>query len=179
MLIMVSFLLHVITLSAIYMLFKEVQKLKSTTYIEDIDELMTTYLDEFREENVRLENRLVNQERKSVNKAPEFEADPDENKNIEADQSVHSPKSVESKQPSGFAKVLYNEEKRQEPDNETFDIPLEAGEEKEDTYIASLQSRILQLAEQGMSPAAIAKRLDCGATEVELVIKMHKRTGKG
>ncbi|WLV25787.1 hypothetical protein QR721_06165 [Aciduricibacillus chroicocephali] len=180
MLFMVSFLLHIIALSAIYMLFKELQKLKSTTYIEEIDELMTTYLEELREENARLEDRIVKSEQiKAVQKALKNDQKHSEDDNNEKEELENQNVNSSDKQSSVFAEMLSNEEKRHELEQEPFDLQIESGDAIEDSYTASLQSRILLLAEQGFSQNEIAKKLDCGETEVNLVIKMHKRNGKG
>ncbi|WP_217585582.1 DUF6115 domain-containing protein [Lentibacillus saliphilus] len=45
----------------------------------------------------------------------------------------------------------------------------------EDTYEQSLQSRILHLYGQGHTIEEIAKQLDCGKTEAELIIKMYSK----
>lgn len=47
--------------------------------------------------------------------------------------------------------------------------------ETEDTTETSLQSQILQLYHQGISPNDIAKKLNCGKTEVDLSIKFYKK----
>lgn len=51
--------------------------------------------------------------------------------------------------------------------------PLES--EMEDTIEASLESRVLQLHAEGLSNNEIARQLDCGKTEVEIIIKLQNK----
>lgn len=178
MLLMVSFLLHIITLFAVYILFKEVQKLKKPAYIEDIDELMTAYLEELREENARLEARL------SVDKAIQSKVRFKETSvltDIEDDNSLGTKADDAVKQELPiFSDLLNKEEERYRAKEDTENIMPELPiDDAVDHFTPSLQSQILQLSEQGLAPAEIAKRLDCGETEAALVIKMHKRIIKG
>lgn len=153
----ISFLLHVIALFAIYQLFKETQNLKKT-HIEDLDELMTAYLDELREENARLESRLSHEIQPAHAPARTFQPEQpvEDEKSVDADATAQT---AESERNIAFLAP---------------EIPME----QEDQFTASLQSRILQLAQQGMQPAQIAKQLDCGETEAALVMKLHKRNDK-
>ncbi|MEM1506445.1 hypothetical protein RG959_24150, partial [Domibacillus sp. 8LH] len=61
----------------------------------------------------------------------------------------------------------------QENSSYTPPVPIE-----EDQVEASLQSRILQLHHRGKSNTEIAKQLDCGKTEVELIIKLYAKNGE-
>lgn len=52
-------------------------------------------------------------------------------------------------------------------------IPEDA--EVEDDSETSLQAKILQLYDQGITVEDIARQLNCGKTEAELVIKLHSK----
>ncbi|WP_339227733.1 hypothetical protein NSQ77_19475 [Oceanobacillus sp. FSL K6-2867] len=54
---------------------------------------------------------------------------------------------------------------------EIFPIPEDAG----DTVEASLESRVLQLHNQGVPVGEIARKLNCGKTEAEIIIKLHEK----
>ncbi|MGM8364110.1 helix-turn-helix domain-containing protein [Virgibacillus sp. W0181] len=51
-------------------------------------------------------------------------------------------------------------------------IPLDSNKPPTDFVETSLQSQILQLYDEGLSVDEIAKKLNCGKTEVDLTIKM-------
>ncbi|WP_121522926.1 DUF6115 domain-containing protein [Oceanobacillus piezotolerans] len=52
--------------------------------------------------------------------------------------------------------------------------PIE-NKENSDSLEASLEAKVLQLHQQGLSITDIAKRLHCGETEAALIIKLHKK----
>ncbi|SDQ60036.1 DUF6115 domain-containing protein [Virgibacillus salinus] len=134
MLLIISFLLHLVALVAIFQLFKQLQLLKKDSS-QDIMELLETYLEEIKEENRFLEEEIGKTNSETV--APssiEFEAEQKEEKVPE-----YIPES---------AKVV--------DDSET-----------------SMQAKILQLYDQGLKVEDIARRLNCGKTEAELIIKLH------
>src|SRR5699024_11546803 len=58
-------------------------------------------------------------------------------------------------------------------DDHNYSI-LSSVEDMDDSYETSLQSQILQLYDQGYSEEDIAKQLNCGKTEVELIVKFHQ-----
>ncbi|SEQ57468.1 hypothetical protein SAMN05216232_2737 [Virgibacillus subterraneus] len=134
MLLIISFLLHLVALVAIFQLFKQLQLLKKDSS-QDIMELLETYLEEIKEENRFLEEEIGKTNSETV--APssiEFEAEQKEENVPE-----YIPES---------AKVV--------DDSET-----------------SMQAKILQLYDQGLKVEDIARRLNCGKTEAELIIKLH------
>lgn len=47
--------------------------------------------------------------------------------------------------------------------------------EKDDLMETSMEAKILHLHHQKFSPAEIARKLNCGKTEVELIIKFHDK----
>jgi|GEM_PF-1726976 len=150
----ISFLLHIIALFAIYQLFKETQNLKKT-HIEDLDELMTAYLDELRVENERLESRLSNKTQLLKSSISSLRSEEPSEDNEIIGEGINE-KQLESERRLEFS---------------ASEIPMK----QEDQFTTSLQSRILLLAQQGKKPAEIAKELDCGETEAALVMKLHKR----
>ncbi len=136
-LLIISFLLHLITLAAIFQLYKQVQFLKKDSS-QDIMELLETYLEEIKEENRFLEREIGKPTSNTVSSA-----------NAEAGQK---------------------EEQKEEVSEY---IPEDA--EVEDDSETSLQAKILQLYDRGVTVEDIARQLNCGKTEAELVIKLHSK----
>ncbi|WP_156289089.1 DUF6115 domain-containing protein [Oceanobacillus salinisoli] len=144
-LLIISFLLHILTLYAIFVLFKQVnsQQRADTT---EITELFESYLEEIKEENSRLQ--------KELQKKNSSEVLPFNNKK------------------EGMADEPANQEPtKQEPDLEPI---IEVGD-MNDAVEASLEAKVLQLHHQGLSITEIAKRLNCGKTEAELIIRLHQK----
>ncbi|WP_099158124.1 DUF6115 domain-containing protein [Virgibacillus ndiopensis] len=143
---LISFLLHIIALAAIAQLLKQIKQLKQRTHSEDVIELLEAYLQEIKEENRILEEKLHNnslqKKRQTVDEVAQ-EKSVDHQKNPKTDDS--------------------------EKDYKVLDI------EADDTSETSLQARILQLHAQGLSTETIAKELNCGKTETELIIKLHNK----
>ncbi|MGX4669258.1 DUF6115 domain-containing protein [Cerasibacillus sp. JNUCC 74] len=137
-LLLISFLLHIISFSAIYQLFKQVkQHHQSNTTDSNIGALFESYLAEFKEENNRLQQAL-----KQTNHA---QLEPDSEENMEEIAST----------------IVEN-------------VPM-VDDSKEDKVVTSLKANILQLYSKGLSPGEIAKQLNCGKTEAELIIKLHQQ----
>ncbi|WP_106497599.1 DUF6115 domain-containing protein [Lentibacillus sp. Marseille-P4043] len=141
---LISFLLHVITLAAIYQLLKQIKQLKQQKQnnTSEVMELFDTYLQEIKEENRMLEARLGNNDRKDLGEAQQA--------------------TMRKNTPDPINQMEYADT--------TPDLP-EA--EADDSFETSLQARILQLYDQGYSHEEIASKLNCGKTEAELVIKLH------
>ncbi|MGP4107011.1 DUF6115 domain-containing protein [Virgibacillus sp. L01] len=134
-LLIISFLLHLVALVGIFQLFKQVQFLKKDSS-QDVMELLETYLEEIKEENRFLEREIGNPNRNPV-----------------------SPGNAEA------------EQKEEQKEEVSEYIPEDA--EVEDDSQTSLQAKILQLYDQGITGEDIARQLNCGKTEAELVIKLH------
>lgn len=148
MLLIISFLLHIITLFAVYQLFKELQSSKRNQGT-DIENLFAVYLEEFKEENRKLQDALKQPgERSPVQKVAPQPAVPFEQMLKKAEQAA-SPADVLDEQDESAIKQV------------------------EDQFEASLQSQILLLHKQGKNIEEIARQLGCGKTEAELVIKMQ------
>ncbi|MFC4557143.1 DUF6115 domain-containing protein [Virgibacillus kekensis] len=149
MLLIISFILHIIALTAIYQLFKQLQSSKSGDSREII-ELMDTYLEEIREENRILEIKLREQNPNN-NRVTEQRVTGDTYMSQKEAATSHSQKAEENQD------YLPNISK-------VTDAPE-----------MSQQAQILQLHSKGLSSDEIAKSLNCGKTEVELILKFHKK----
>ncbi|WP_026906146.1 helix-turn-helix domain-containing protein [Paucisalibacillus globulus] len=142
----ISFLLHIISITAIYALVKQLAVVKENSTSSDIVELMESYLDEIKQENQSLQEQLSKNEEESnpreVILTPE--------KNI-------------------------NSFPIQEDLNDGYQIPV-LEEQVQDNIEVSQQSRILKLYAEGTSIEEIARKLGCGKTEVELILKFHEKS---
>lgn len=140
-LLMISFVLHLITLFTIYQLFKQIQTFKQEkSTAGDIVDLFETYLEEIKAENIRLQRELTR------------------NRSTISDEVASLPETGENEQSS--------------IDLEYEEIP---DIDVNDSFEMSLQAKVLQLDGQGFPVEEIAKKLNCGKTEVGLMIKLHAK----
>lgn len=140
----VSFLLHIISIAAIFALSKQLSMNKSNDSSEFVS-LMEEYLEEIKEENRLLQKELAN-------------INPTANQ-------VDAPSNGEGETPS--SKVEENEE---------TPTSLPGSDTVKDEVEVSQHSRILQLYKEGLGSEEIARKLGCGKTEVELIIKFQEKS---
>ncbi|WP_152656371.1 hypothetical protein [Oceanobacillus sp. CFH 90083] len=146
----ISFLLHGISILAIYLLLKDKQ---STARDKQTENVLKETLEEIQKENRMLQKLL------------------EEDKQL-------------------YEKPIQNMERKQallNPAEEAAEAFVTAGEEVEDLSQSiayqdevetSLEARILQLHANGETIDAIAKKLACGKTEAEIIIKMQDQKRK-
>lgn len=139
----VSFLLHIISIVAIYALSKQLSMNKSNDSSEFIS-LMENYLEEIKEENRRLQKELANIQPTAKNVDPPI--------NVEDEPS------------------LIVEE------HEEIPISVPGSDTVKDEVEVSQHSRILQFYKEGLNAEEIARKLGCGKTEVELIIKFQEKS---
>lgn len=142
-LLIISFLLHIITLFALFQFLKQQQSSKQSDS-QDVMEVLEVYLNEIREENSRLEHLLAQQKGQ-----------------VEKDSSIDE--QAEKKTDH----ILSSSEVNQ------LDALLKNA--SHDQVNASLESKVLQLHAKGNKVEEIAKQLNCGKTEVELIIKLYQK----
>lgn len=140
-LLLVSFLLHIIALIAIFHLLKKIKQSEKESS-RDLIDLFDSYLEEIREENKQLEDKLKAIERPKQTK----NGIPNEANALQA---------PEKNVAAGESGQIF-------PDNEAVD-----------TVETSLTAKILQLHDQGLSHELIAKQLNCGKTEAQLIIQLY------
>jgi len=145
-LLIISFLLHLISIYAIYQLFQQLKMKQEDS--EEIAEVFETYLQAIKEENKHLQNNLLN----------------DQTDGNMPDQSEE--KIIETKEQTVESRDL-------KKDINNFSMP---DIDVLDHVEASLESQVLQLHSQGLSPSEIAQKLNCGNTEAELIIKLYKKS---
>jgi len=139
-----SFILHIITFSIIYHLYKKVKQVESTNPNEIMD-LLQFYLDEIKEENKQFKSNFdINYSR--VNEAKIENIAPLENQ----------------------SNIPYEQEQKE--------FPLDIETNIDDRVEASLEAKVLHLYYQNTDTSEIARILNCGKTEVDLIIKFHKKS---
>lgn len=149
-LLIISFLLHLIFLVIIYQLYQQIGNLKSERSRET-EVLLSRFLDEIKQENRQLQQQLQQENKKEQNTA--------------------TIKSQAKYEPEQTAEV------NKEPENDISEfppIPI-ATEDKVET---SIESQVFQMHQKGISTETIAKQLNRGKTEVELLIKLQNPHSK-
>ncbi|HEU5140849.1 MAG TPA: hypothetical protein VFT51_12795 [Bacillales bacterium] len=144
-LIFISFILHA---AAFYWI---LQLKKSAREGSEVEGMLSVYLDEMREENNKLIERLKNIETKET---------PVENKPI-----LTSPEKTVTR-PENDAP------------QESYSPPVDLNE-KQDRIDSSVEAKALFLAEQGIDSEEIAKRLGRGKGEIDLLLRLAvRKTGR-
>lgn len=151
---MISFLLHIVLLMAVYRLFRQLQQEKQQNN-EQLETLAETLLAEMKLVNQALEQKQASQTESGSaasheQPVPRKEASSYETKSkpiVKTEVAKHAPAFLEEK-----------------------------AEEKREAFEPSIEGKALQLANQGYTTEEIAKKLARGKTEVELMLKMmqHK-----
>ncbi|MYL33171.1 hypothetical protein GLW08_01370 [Pontibacillus yanchengensis] len=173
-LLVISFLLHGVTIFILVTLSLRVNKnkeleMKQEKVAKEIEESFTAYLIEIKEENQRLMNMLDESGQTVDTNAPSVES-----KNYKASAHRERPKDKVEQYERDYTSyshepsIHYSEQKM---DNGAFNpmMPDNQG----DSFEPSMQSSIYQLYDQGYSKEDIAKKLNCGKTEIELMLKFH------
>jgi rRNA maturation endonuclease Nob1 len=141
----ISFLLHIITITAIIAIYKQLVTNKSSN-TQEIVSLMESYLEEIKNENKLLQEELSRTGNRTITK-------PDPSRDKDMTNSISDKEDV--------------------IDNIHL---IDTGEAVRDELEVSLSSRILKLYGEGSSVEDIARKLGCGKTEVELIIKFHENS---
>ena len=147
-LLIISFLLHILALFAIFQLFQQLQTYKKQDDSQEVMELLEIHLQEMKEENNRLQTLLE----KNVDKGHQEQ------------QSTEEPERNSNKETKQF-----------DAGSEALDLDYLLDESPASQVDASLESRVLQLHANGMKIENIARTLNCGNTEVELIIKLYEK----
>ncbi|MDC3416374.1 DUF6115 domain-containing protein [Aquibacillus salsiterrae] len=163
-LLLLSFLLHVFTFILIKTLrdkWKVVQVIEETQAKnkEELENLLTFYLMEIKEENEKL-NQILNEKIKTKpEQTKQAESFPDQGK----------------EQQTTSTKTPYPSQKKPNYVNETnsYVPPFELV--NEDTLEQSPSAKVFSLYDQGESVEKIARKLGLGKTEVELMLKFHRK----
>lgn len=142
---LLSFLIHIILFITIYHLYEKTKRDKDEQ-VKRLEEILTEFMKNIRMENDQLERKIYENEMRQQIK-------------LDDNRPQQKPLNTQTDVPKDEWKV---------PDY-TVKENL-----KEDIVETSLESQILQLAREGKSVDEIAKQLNRGKTEVDLLIKMNQ-----
>jgi len=149
-LLIISFLLHIILLIAIYFLYQQLEQVKHSKN-KQIETVLENFLHEVKEENERLQQQLQEQ-----NHTQEERMNRDE-----------APSVYENKLDQMVNHVQNRENIKQKV------APEPPVDQKVDKLETSLEAQVFQMAKAGMSADQIAQKLDRGKTEIELMLKLQ------
>lgn len=160
----ISFIIHLVTIYIVLILYRKLQA-REEIVTSDIVELLEVYVEDLKNENEKLA-QMINQT--DTNQSPR----PEEPKTFKplVDTIYNEEELSEEKQ---IQLDTRNSEKEQV--NNTVIAPLGVKDQTIDQVETSLPAKILALADQGLSIDEIAKQLNCGKTEAELILKFHGR----
>ena len=165
----ISFLLHLITLFIIVVLVQKVNTMKPSSDTaenekmkREIEDLLMAYTAEMKEENEKLVNKII-QKRKTQ-----------ENLQFNTVKTYEQTRTKNTVQEKPVKQPIYSEQDHLDNDDLEGDYLPPQITETEDTVEQSTTSQILSLAKQGYSTKEIAKTLNIGDGEVQLLLKFHK-----
>lgn len=150
-LLIISFLIHILTIIFLFQLLKRYSQLKVQN-TDEIEQLLSTYLAEIKSENDRLQKQFSHHNDKQTSKII------DETKRIKRN-GVNTYPSTE---PSIAKQSDINE--------------LIQNKNTPDVIETSIEAKALQLHNEGYSITEIAQKLNRGKTEVSLIIELNGRS---
>jgi|SRR5690625_3072331 len=151
-LLIVSFLLHAILLIAIYQLYQQLQQIKQTNENE-LHQMIQQFIAEIKEENKHLQAQLTAQS------AP---PNVHEHHQVKDESIVTSYSKAAPTLPTQKAKPMNH-----------VDSIIELTDKKCEQTEVSFEGKVLQMYHQGFDVDQIAKQLESGRTEVDLIIKLQ------
>lgn len=155
-LLIISFIIDGVLILALFTMMNKVRQaeeleLRQKQVASEIEDLFTSYLLEIKEENKRMGEWIQN------NNGPvNIREDTGEKEQVKENRDVQ--KSTPSQPASSY-------------------MPPQPEIEQEE-YRPSIHSRVFELKEKGYSFEEIAKMLDKGKTEIELLYKFHQKTSE-
>ncbi|WP_138414787.1 DUF6115 domain-containing protein [Aquibacillus sediminis] len=163
----ISLILHLMTFIIIRVMMTKLKRAdqlakKQTQSMKEIEELFSVYLVELKEENQKLLDHFPVKEHQQQS----------------SEEDIMEKKATAVKRSSSTVQRTYSskENKRDtslsnQPNN--YQPPLI--NDKEDIVEQSTSATVYSLYDQGYSVNDIAKKLDCGKTEVELMLKFYRK----
>lgn len=151
----ISIIIHIITLIVIVYLYKQFQLLQDLN-LPNVKELLEKTLVSIKEENKQLQQTLNDMTTKKQTKQM-----------TKTKANISQPLSINHVQPTPtFDQTLTADD----PTDEQSLLAVEV----EDKYEPSLHGQIFQLHEKGLSNEEIAQALNCGKTEVDLILRFQQ-----
>ena len=138
-LLLLSFLIHLLLIITIYHLYEKIKRDKNEQ-AEQFKSMLMTFTNEIRQENIKLEQKLVKKNLKQLSKK------------------------------SNSTNILPHDEPEYLMDEKKYKEEFEINDQVETTFVG----QVLQLLQDGKTVDEIAKQLNRGKTEVELLIKLNR-----
>jgi len=162
--------------------FKDLEK-KQERLMREMDDTISVYLAEMKDENDRLIKELqsVSQSEIAASSLQQTEQymTPQEQPTlpvvheVKSDSSLSLEKDARIYVPKNIVANAYSRQQHTSSKMMKTAPPLKVEEQKEAETLLTVEQQALELAKQGKSPEEIAKQLQKGKTEIELLLKFH------
>ncbi|WP_416150923.1 DUF6115 domain-containing protein [Salipaludibacillus sp. HK11] len=165
-LVIISLTLHLVSFFVMVILYQKIEQQKPVDQgktMREMEDLLISYTSEMKENNERLVRRMTKLSPSSI---PDTQSDEKNHDSGELDQKNNTPSSLESIDGKGM-----DDEGLVYPH---YSPPISSGDKDEVSLNSSSTANVLSLSKQGYSVSEIAKRLQMGAGEVELLLKFYK-----
>ena len=162
--------------------FKDLEK-KQERLMREMDDTISVYLAEMKDENDRLIKELQNVSQSEIAASSlqqtEQYVTPQEQPSlpvvheVKSDSSLSLEKDARIYVPKNIVANAYSRQQHTSSKMVKTAPPLKVEEQKEAEKLLTVEQQALELAKQGKSPEEIAKQLQKGKTEIELLLKFH------
>lgn len=168
--------MHLVSFFVMIVLYQRIEShkpLDQEKTIKEMEDLLVSYTTEMKENNERLVRRVSRMPSKDVLKGKSELSDPIVQDENEIKKASHSSRKSALKN-----EATTSTEKEMEADiteeYNRYEPPAPSEEKEEVSFDSSNTARVLSLSEQGFSHREIAKKMQMGAGEVELLLKFYK-----
>lgn len=162
--------------------FKDLEK-KQERLMREMDDTISVYLAEMKDENDRLIKELQSVSQSEIAASSLLQTEqymtPQEQPTLPAVHEVKSDSSLSLEKdariyvPKNIVANAYSRQQHTSSKMVKTAPPLKVEEQKEAEKLLTVEQQALELAKQGKSPEEIAKQLQKGKTEIELLLKFH------
>jgi len=151
----VSFLLHILLLITVFYLYQHIQSLKNNQTSE-VEHMLNNFLQQLKLENEELEKKIH-----------QANITPDEKQKLRKHINEEARETKETNEMSESHKTI-------ETNESSYEFPpIHMEEPNVDQVETSLHSQVFHLHKKGLTIEEIAKKLNRGKTEIELIIKLN------
>lgn len=162
--------------------FKDLEK-KQERLMREMDDTISVYLAEMKDENDRLIKELQSVSQSEIAASSLHQTEqymtPQEQPTlpvvheVKSDSSLSLEKDARIYVPKNIVANAYSRQQHTSSKMVKTAPPLKVKEQKEAEKLLTVEQQALELAKQGKSPEEIAKQLQKGKTEIELLLKFH------
>lgn len=162
--------------------FKDLEK-KKERLMREMDDTISVYLAEMKDENDRLIKELQSVSQSEIAASSLLQTEqymtPQEQPTlpvvheVKSDSSLSLEKDARIYVPKNIVANAYSRQQHTSSKMVKTAPPLKVEEQKEAEKLLTVEQQALELAKQGKSPEEIAKQLQKGKTEIELLLKFH------